>query len=29
LNADVLNAFTYQNVIKNQALIEILQEYGQ
>jgi NitT/TauT family transport system substrate-binding protein len=29
LQADVLNAFTYDNVIKNQALIEVLQEYGQ
>jgi NitT/TauT family transport system substrate-binding protein len=29
LKADVLDAFTYDNVIKNQPLIEVLQEYGQ
>jgi NitT/TauT family transport system substrate-binding protein len=29
LNADVLNAFTYDNVIYNQVLIEVLQEYVQ
>jgi NitT/TauT family transport system substrate-binding protein len=27
LKADVLDAFTYDNVIHNQALIEVLQEY--
>jgi hypothetical protein len=27
LKADVLNHFTYENVIINQALIEVLQEY--
>jgi ABC-type nitrate/sulfonate/bicarbonate transport system substrate-binding protein len=29
LKADVLKEFTYDNVIKNQALIEVLQEYVQ
>jgi NitT/TauT family transport system substrate-binding protein len=29
LKADVLDAFTYNNVIYNQPLIEVLQEYGQ
>ena len=28
VKADVLNAFTYDNVIKNQALIEVLQAFG-
>jgi ABC-type nitrate/sulfonate/bicarbonate transport system substrate-binding protein len=29
LKADVLKDYTYENVIKNQALLEVLQEFGQ
>jgi hypothetical protein len=29
LKADILKDYTYENVIKNQALIEVLQEYVQ